>query len=164
MNARRRQDIPPGIGEPDIPYDRSGGMAQSGGISGIPDAVGGMKKMSLEFAEPQAQAPQIPQGAGVPPAGMQGGIPPAGMQAPGDPMQQQGGMPPQGDQSSMLAGMIPPEQPQGFDSSMLTDQDLMGMVDDPSEQAGQQMFDQSMQDPQIQQQLMLAARRNIGGF
>jgi len=124
------------------------------GISGIPQAVGGMKKMSLEFAEPAApEAPQIPQGAGIPPSGMQGAIPPSGMQAPME----------QGQQSPLLAGLGgQPQQPQ-MDSSMFSDDDLMGMLGDPAEEQGQQMFDASMQDPMIQQQLLLAARRQMGG-
>jgi hypothetical protein len=155
MRSRREENMPVGMGPYDIPYDRSE-MGQ--GISGIPEAIGGMKKMSLEFAEPTPQeAPQIPQGAGVPPAGMaQGGIPPAGMQQPMDPSMG-------GGQAPLLAGL---QQPQGMDSSMLSDQDLMAMVGedfDPTEMQGQEMFDASMQDPMMQQQLMLAARRMMGG-
>lgn len=130
-------------------------MSQEG-ISGIPSATGGLKSMKLDFAD-QAAGPQIPQGAGVPPAGMQGAIPPAGMQGGPDPSQMGG------QQSPLLAGLGGPPQQQGMDTSALSDQDLMGMVDDGSDQAGQQMFDSSMQDPQIQQQLLLAARRQMGG-
>lgn len=152
MPPRRPDEyLPPGYGEQDIPYDRSSDMS-SEGISGIPSAVGGMKKMSLEFAEPSApEAPQIPPGAGVPPTGMQGAVPPAGMQAPS---------PDQG-ASPFLAGMGP-QEPQGFDSSMLSTDDLMSMQD-PTAQQGQQLFQQSMEDPQAQQQLLLAAKRMMGG-
>jgi hypothetical protein len=156
------------MGQADIPYDRSG-MGQ--GISGIPDATGGLKSMKLDFADAAAaQAPQIPPGAGVPPAGMEGGIPPAGMQGPADliqGMQGMGGAPQQGGdmQSPLLAGLGgQPQQPMGMDSSMFSDQDLMGMVGDPTDEAGGMMFDQSMQDPAIQQQLLLAAKRQLGGF
>ncbi len=132
------------------------------GISGIPDATGGLKSMKLDFADPaQAAAatpqaaPQIPPGVGVPPAGMeQGAIMPAGLQG----AEQPGSNP-------LLAGVGAPQQ-SPMDSSMLSDQDLMSMVGaeyDPVDQAGQQMFDQSMQDPSVQQQLMLAARRMMGG-
>lgn len=156
--------MPVGFGEADIPYDRSG-MGQGQGISGIPDATGGLKSMKLDFADAAAAAqPQIPPGAGVPPAGMQGGVPPTGMQgqAPPDPM---GGMGQQPMQDPMLAGLAgPAQQPQGMDSSMFSDQDLMGMMEDPTEEAGGMMFDQSMQDPMIQQQLLLAAKRQMGGF
>lgn len=152
MRTRRSPSTPVGIGEPDIPYDRSGMSQEGGGISGIPAATGGLRSMKLDFAE--QQQPQIPQGAGIPPAGAQGAIPPAGMQ---DPQQQQG-------QSPLLAGLGVPPQPQGgMDTSQFSDQDLMGMVDDGSDQQGDQMFQQSMQDPQIQQQLLLAARRQMGG-
>lgn len=141
------------MGDPDIPYDRSSMSQEGGGISGIPAATGGLRSMKLDFAE--QQQPQIPEGAGVPPAGMNGAIPPAGMQGGPDPSQMQ---------SPMLAGLGVPPQPQGgMDTSQFSDQDLMGMVDDGSDQQGQQMFDASMQDPQIQQQLLLAARRQMGG-
>lgn len=149
MRPRRNPATPVGLGEADIPYDRSG-MGQ--GISGIPDATGGLKSMKLDFADAAAAAqPQIPPGAGIPPSGMQGAMPPTGMQAP-----------PEAQQSPLLAGMGAPQQPQ-MDSSMFSDQDLMGMLGDPAEEQGQQMFDSSMQDPQIQQQLLLAARRQMGG-
>jgi hypothetical protein len=160
MRPRRDPSLPVGIGEPDIPYDRS--SMGNEGISGIPAATGGLKSMKLDFSDGQ-QAPQIPPGAGVPPAGMQGGIPPAGMQAP----PQQGMGQEQGAMAPLLAGMGGPPPQQGMDTSGLSDQDLMMMADEGSDIQGQQMFDASMQDPQIQQQLLLAARRQQmggGGF
>lgn len=123
------------------------------GISGIPDATGGLKSMKLDFADAAAAAqPQIPPGAGIPPSGMQGAMPPTGMQTP-----------PEAQQSPLLAGMGAPPQQSQMDTSMFSDEDLMGMLGDPAEEQGQQMFDSSMQDPQIQQQLLLAARRQMGG-
>jgi hypothetical protein len=174
--ARRPEELPVGLGDPNIPYDRSG-MPE--GMTGIPSPGGAMKKMSLEFVDPTqaaaTQQPQIPPGAGAPPAGMQAPIPPAGMQAP-----QQGGA------SPLLAGMGQPQQ--APDTGQFSDEQLQqmlslpqegmdqgmdpGMGGDPMADMGQfdpmagqaeQMFNQGMEDPQIQQQLLLAARRQLGG-
>lgn len=131
----------------------------------IPQPGGTMKKMQFEFTDPATAAPQIPAGAGVPPAGAEGAIPPAGAQAP-----------PQGvpAQDPMQGGMAPPQpEPtmfdqfgQGGDSSLFSDEDLMQLVgnEDPTMIAGDEMAMQADQDPMIQQQLMEAARRRLGGF
>ena len=166
----RPRRLPVGLGEFDIPYDRSEEMSGAG--FEIPQPGGNMKKLSLEFADAQdaaaaTQQPQIPQGAGIPPAGMQGGIPPAGMQPPpdmGGMQQSQGG----GLFESMMNGGM--QQP-GMDSSMFSDQQLMEMVqDDPADLQSADM-DAAMMDPntppQVQQQLqhmmMDAARRRMTG-
>jgi hypothetical protein len=173
--ARRPDELPVGLGDPNIPYDRSG-MAE--GMTGIPSPSGAMKKMSLEFQDPNQaataapEAPQIPPGAGVPPGGMDAPIPPAGMQAP--------------QQSPMLAGMGQPQQ--APDSGQFSDEQLQQMLSlpqdgqdpmmdpsmgqdpmagmgqfDPMQGQAEDMFNQGMQDPQIQQQLLMAARRQMGG-
>jgi hypothetical protein len=125
----------------------------------LPQPGGTMKKMSFEFADPaaaeaQAQqgAPQIPQGAGIPPSGMQNALPPTGMQ---------------GTQAPMLTqmGQQGPPDDGGF-SNMLSDEDL-AMMQDGTDLEGQQLADASMDpmNPQaqdIQQQLMMAARRRLG--
>jgi hypothetical protein len=163
MTPRRRSDIGVGLGAVEVPYDQSGGE-QMPGMS-VPEPGGTMKKMQFEFTDPaaaQAQAqPQIPQGAGIPPAGAQ--------QAPVMPAGAQGQEQPQG-QSLGLLGDLAPQMgmqqgmPQGPDSSMMSDDQLAGLVqDDPNELMGQQMSDQAFQDPQVQQQLMEAARRRLMG-
>jgi hypothetical protein len=135
----------------------------------VPTPGGSMKKMSLEFTDPSeaaAQGPQIPQGAGVPPQGMEAAIPPAGMQPPdlGGMPDQGMGQPPtdDGGMSSLLAGVGQGQQSQ-MDSGMFDDQQLAQMAIDPTEAQGDQMFDQSMQDPMVQQQLLMAAKRMLGG-
>lgn len=143
----------------------------------LPNPGGAMKKLSLEFADAQdaaaaQQQPQIPPGAGIPPAGMQG-APPAGMQPPQpDPMQ--GMDPSQGAQGGIFDSLGGGAQGfgQGPDSSMFTDDQLAQMVqDDPASMEGGMMNDQLMDpgtDPQMQQQLQLqmmeAARRRMGSF
>lgn len=164
--ARRNPLLPTGIGPVDIPYDQSGGATMPG--MEIPQPGGTMKKMQFEFTDPAeaaAQGPQIPPGAGVPPAGAQGAIPPAGMQAPPEqapPM----GMP-QGGGGGLLEGLA---QPQGqSDSSMFTDEQLASMVQEtPEELEGEQLYDQLMApeyqpDEDMQMRMMMAARR-MGGF
>ena len=132
----------------------------------VPQPGGAMKKMSLEFVDPATAAPQIPAGAGVPPAGAEGAIPPAGAQAP-----PQG--PPMGGQDPMQGGMAPPQPTMfdqygqgGQDTGMFSDEDLMQLVgdEDPAMMAGEDMAMQAESDPMIQQQLMEAARRRLGGF
>jgi hypothetical protein len=119
-----------------------------------------MKKMSFEFTDPAqaaAQAPQIPAGAGVPPAGAQGAQMPAGAQAP-----QQ--MP--GNVFGTMAGGAD-QFGQGPNSSMFTDDMLAGMLQeepiDPIALEADQMEGQLANDPQLQMQMMEAARR-MGGF
>jgi hypothetical protein len=158
---RRRSDLGVGQGDIQVPYDQSGG--QMPGME-IPQPGGTMRKMQFEFTDPaeaQAQAqPQIPQGAGVLPAGaQQPPAMPAGAQ--GQEQQQAPGL---------LAGLAPQMggmqqgAPQGPDTSMISNDQLAGLVqDDPNELMGQQMSDQAFQDPQIQQQLMEAARRQLMG-
>jgi hypothetical protein len=164
MIPRRRSDIGVGLGAAEVPYDQSGGQQMPG--MEIPQPGGTMRKMQFEFTDPaeaQAQAqPQIPEGAGVLPAGAQ--------QAPVMPTGAQGQEQPQEQGPGLLAGLAPQMggmqqgMPQGPDSSMMTDDQLAGLVqDDPNELMGQQMSDQAFQDPQLQQQLMEAARRRLMG-
>lgn len=169
MVPRRRTDTPVGTGLPEIPYDRFGAVMP--GME-VPQPGGTMKKMSFEFTDPEQQAaaaagqqPQIPQGAGIPPAGMeQGAIPPQGMQGMQDPSQMQGDPSQMQGQMPMLAqGAIPDDG--GF-SNMLSDQDLSMMADDGTDMQGQQMADASMdptnpQSQQMQLMLMDAARRRL---
>ena len=139
----------------------------------VPEPGGTMKKMQFEFTDPAAaaaQGPQIPEGAGVPPAGAQGApVPPAGMQPPPtmpSPMQGQGqGM--QGGLFGMLAGGGD-QMGQGFDSSMLGTDQLAAMADtdmggSPIDLEAEMMEEQLMQDPQLQMRMMEAARR-MGNF
>lgn len=177
--ARRLPEDPTGLGQIGIPYDQSGGMMAPG--MEVPQPGGAMKKMSLEFIDPAqaaaaAQQPQagIPPGAGILPSGAQGaGAPPAGA-APAqppmqDPMQQMPGQE-MGQQMPMLGGMM--QQEQGPDSSLFSDEQLAGLVqEDPMALEGQNMSDQIMDpstDPQMQemlrQRLMQAAGRQMGGF
>lgn len=129
----------------------------------IPTPGGTMKKMQFEFTDPAEaaqQGPQIPAGAGIPPAGAQGAVPPAGMQP-----QQQQPVPEQG--GGMLADFgqqMQSQQPAG-DSSLFTDEQLAQIVgqEDPDQLFGSQMAEQAGQDPMIQQQLMEAARRRMMG-
>jgi hypothetical protein len=160
MTPRRRSDIGVGLGAVEVPYDQSGGQ-QMPGMS-VPEPGGTMKKMQFEFTDPAeaqaAQQPQIPPGAGVLPAGAQ--------QAPVMPAGAQGQEQPQGQGLGLLGDLAPQMggMQQGPDSSMMTDDQLAGLVqDDPNELMGQQMSDQAFQDPQIQQQLMEAARRRLMG-
>lgn len=152
----------------------------------VPEPGGSMKKMQFEFADPAEQQMQQMtaqmQGAGIPPAGAGGGQPPQG----GDPMQ--GAMPPQGmpqgGQGSLFGAMAPPpdQMGQGGASDMLGDDQLaamlgdggggmdMGMGGDPmgggmdpiSIQADQ-MEQELANNPELQMQMMMAARR-MGGF
>lgn len=132
----------------------------------IPSPAGNMKKMVYEFSDPAdaAQAaPQIPPGAGVPPAGAQEPIMPAGAQAPGMP---------QGQDMGLLAGLG--GQPQQFPSEMLSDADLGGMLQedpmDPMELEADEMH-QTLLDPnadpmmqeEMRRRLMMAAQQGLGG-
>lgn len=171
----RPRMFPEGLGEFGIPYDQSGGYDMTG--MDIPNPGGAMKKLSLEFADAQdaaaqAQQPQIPAGAGIPPAGMQGGAPPAGMQPAATP-DMGGGAPPMGMGGQPAGGgLFEGMGQQAPDSSMFSDEDLAMMAQgDPAQLMGQDMNDQLMDpnvDPQTQQmlqmQLMEAARRQMGGF
>jgi hypothetical protein len=129
-----------------------------------------MKKMSFEFTDPAqaaAAGPQIPPGAGVPPAGMQAPEMPAGMQG-GQPPQgqpQEQGQPPAGGLWGSMAGNAD-QFGQGPDSSMFTDDMLASMVNDDPIDPIQMLADQmegQMDDPQMQMRMMEAARR-MGGF
>ncbi len=163
---RRRPELPVGAGMPGIPYDQTGGTTMPG--MEIPSPAGTMKKMVYEFTDPAdaaaQQAPQIPPGAGVPPAGAQEPIPPAGAQPPG-------GMP-QGQDMGLLAGLG--GQPQQFPSDMLSDADLGGMLQedpmDPMELEADEMH-QTLMDPnadpmqqeEMRKRLLMAAQQGMGG-
>lgn len=160
MIPRRRSELPVGIGAADIPYDQSGGDMP--GMS-VPEPGGTMKKMQFEFTDPAEaaaqQAPQIPPGAGVLPAGAQAApAMPEGAQ----PAQQAPPEQPQG----LLAGLAPQMggMSQGPDTSMLTEEDLAGLVQDPNEIMGQDMSQGALSgDPMLQEQLLEAARRQLMG-
>ena len=143
----------------------------------VPEPGGSMKKMQFEFTDPNAPQPQqpgIPPGAGIMPSGAQGAAPPEAAPQQPPPQDPMGGMPQQdpsmGQQMPMLGGMMGQEQ--GPDSSMFSDDQLAGLVqEDPMALEGQQMSDQIMDpstDPQMQemlrQRLMQAAGRQMGGF
>lgn len=172
---RRNPALGVGAGLPTIPYDQSGGSMAPGGGMSIPEPGGSMRKMQFEFADPaeqqmQAQQAQM-QSAGIPPAGAGGGQPvPQGM--------------PQGQPGGMLGGMAPPpdQMGQGGMSSMLGDDQLaamlqqggdMGMMGggeqmgmegiNPIDLQADQMEQQLATDPDMQMQMILAARR-MGGF
>lgn len=166
MYPRRTPSLPVGAGEATIPYDQSGGMMSTGGMQ-VPEPGGTMKKMQFEFTDPaeqQAQqAQQIPQGAGVPPAGMQ--------QPPQMPAGLDQGQP-QGGPSSVFGAMAgnADQFGQGPDSSMFTDDMLAGMLQEdplnPVDLQADQMNEQLMggqASPELQMQMMQAARR-MGGF
>lgn len=160
MRPRR---MPVGRGEFEVPYDRSENMP---GME-LPQPGGNMKKMSFEFADAQdaaaqQQQPQVPEGAGVPPAGMQAPISPAGMQGPS-----------QGGQGSLFGGLAggADQFGAGPDSSMFTDEQLASMVDeDPMEMVGEDLHGALMDPslpPQDQEELqlrMMEAARRMGGF
>lgn len=124
-----------------------------------------MKKMQFEFTDPaEQQAPQIPPGAGVPPAGMQGAQMPAGMQS--GPEQGQPQAPAGGLWGSMAGGAD--QMGQGGMSSMLSDDQLAAMGNDdqgmnPIDLEADSMEGQLGEDPEMQMRMMQAARR-MGGF
>lgn len=164
--------MPIGLGDFAIPYDQSEGMMP--GME-IPTPGGTMKKMQFEFTDPAEAAaqPQIPPGAGIPPAGAQGAIPPAGMQpSPPAGLPGEQGAPQQG--AGLFEQMMGGGQQSmgmGPDSSMFSDEQLMQMVqEDPADLQGQE-WDQAMMDPntppEVQQQLQMAmmdaARRRLSG-
>jgi hypothetical protein len=173
---RRNPFLGVGFGDISVPYDQSGGIMPQGGGMSVPEPGGSMKKMQFEFADPaeqQAQQQQIQmQQAGIPPAGAGGGAPPA--LPPG-----QGA--PQGGAGSMFGVMAPPTggMPQGPDSSMLGDDQLAAMLQggggggmdevnpqgglDPVALQADQMEQQLANNPDLQMQMMMAARR-YGGF
>lgn len=134
----------------------------------VPEPGGTMKKMSFEFTDPAqaAAGPVVPAGAGVPPAGAQGAMPPAGMQAPMQPPEQAA---PQEQAGSVFGAMAGNADTfgQGPDSSMFTDDQLAAMVQDepinPIDLEASMMEEQLPNDPQLQMQMMQAARR-MGGF
>lgn len=125
--------------------------------------------MSFEFTDPaeaaakQAQqAPQIPQGAGVLPAGAQ--------QPPEMPAGLSQGQPP-GAMGQVFGGMAggADQFGQGPDSSMFTDDQLAalagedGGVDPIAMQADEMEAGLDQGDPELQMRMMEAARR-MGGF
>lgn len=139
-----------------------------GGGMQIPEPGGSMKKMHFEFADPAEQQMQQQQAqmqqAAIPPAGAGGGQPP-----------QQGAMPPQGmpqgGLGSMMGGQAPQGDPsmQGGMSAGLSDDALAGMLGqdqgpiDPMQVQADALEQQLATDPELQMQMMQAARR-MGGF
>jgi hypothetical protein len=166
---RRNPFLGVGAGDISIPYDQSGGISMPG--MQVPEPGGSMRKMQFEFSDPaeqqmQAQQAQM-QSAGIPPAGAGGG-----QQPPANAMPPMGQGAPQDQAGSMFGAMAPPpnQMGQGGESAMFSDDQLAALLGDgqsgpmsPIDIQADALEQQLANDPEMQMQMMMAARR-MGGF